>query len=331
MNPKTEKKKNYVLLKTALGLLIALIVSGLYVLYNILPQKVAEGIVAKAQVRQPLTETPKDYGVIGYQDVSFTEPNGVTISGWWLPVKSPQKSAGTILLTHGVFKNRQQVLSRAVFLWKMGYQVLLFDLRGEGLSGPSPVSGGLLESNDFLAGEKFLEGKKELKKPVIFFGLSLGAMSALRAGVKASPLDAIIADSPLSSIRSYVSRRTVGGAFSSMPGFLSQCLKDYDKLTGLSLNVQDMDLIPVVEKLGDTPVLYITGENDDLAKSNEVQQLFQHTPAAHRRLVYMPDSGHEETYKKYPMIYEKLVREFLTDLKNGFPKKEDFPAQPGKK
>jgi hypothetical protein len=37
----------------------------------------------------------------------------------------------------------------------------------------------------------------------------------------------------------------------------------------------------------------------------------------------MPDSGHEETYKKFPVIYEKMIREFLEDLRNGFPKPED--------
>lgn len=323
MNQMNEKKKN-LLFKVFLGAVAALLATGLYFIYGYLPEKVAEGITAKAQVRCPLTESPKDYGITGYQDVSFVTSDGVTLSGWWLPVKGSQKPMGTVLLTHGLFHNRQQVLGRAAFLWKWGYQVLLFDLRGEGLSGPSPISGGLLEANDFLAAEKFLEGRHELKKPVVFFGFSLGAMTALRAGVKASPIDAVIADSPLANIKSYVSRRTAGGVFSALPGFLSQCLKDYDRLTGLSLTEKDLDLTPVVEQLGETPVLYITGQGDDLAKSGEVERLFQHTPAHHRRLAFMPDAGHEETYKKYPMIYEKLVKEFLTDLRNGFPKAEEI-------
>ncbi len=324
MNQNGLKKKNHIILKILSAVLVVLLGAGLYFIYNVLPEKVAEGIMAKAQVRQPLTETPKDYGITNYQDITFTTSDGVTLSGWWLPVQASKKPLGTILLTHGVFKNRQQVLGRAVFLSKLGYQVLLFDLRGNGLSGPSPVSGGLLEANDFLAAEQFLEGKHELKKPVVFFGFSLGAITALRAAAKATLIDAVIADSPLANIKSYVSRRTIGGAFTSLPGFLSQCLKDYDRLTGLTLTEKDLDLMPVVEQLGETPVLYITGEGDDLAKSNEVQQLFQHTSAHHRRLAYMPDSGHEETYKKYPMIYEKLVAGFLTDLRNGFPKPEEW-------
>lgn len=319
MNQNGTKKKSRLILKIFSAALVVLLASGLYVIYNVLPEKVAEGIVTKAQVRQPLTETPADYGIKGYKDVSFTTSDGVTLSGWWLPGKSSTKPMGTFLLTHGVFKNRQQVLSRAVFLHKLGYQVLLFDLRGHGLSGSSPVSGGLLEAQDYLAGEKYLEGRGWLKRPVLFFGFSFGAISALRAGVEASPLDAIIADSPLANIKSYVSRRTVGGDFSELPGFLPACLADYDRLTGLSLSEKDLDLVPAVQKLKNAPVLYITGEKDDLAKPEEVRRLFDNTPAPHRRLAYIPDAGHEETYKKYPVIYEKVLKEFLTDLGNGFP------------
>lgn len=323
MNQANLKKKSHLLFWIALAVVAILAASGLYFIYYVLPEKVAEGIVAKAQVRCPLTETPKDYDIPGYQNVSFTTSNGVTLSGWWIPIKAPKKVLGTIILSHGVFKNRQQVLGRAAFLWNLGYQTLLFDLQGEGESGPSPVSGGLLEAQDYTAAEKFLESRHELKKPVLYFGFSLGAITALRAAVGASPLDAVIADGPLANIKSYVSRRTVGGIFTSMPGFLGIVLRDYDRLTGLTLTEKDLDLMPVVERLDQTPVLYITGESDDLAKSDEVRDLFEHTPAHHRRLAYIPDAGHEETFKKYPVIYEKVVSEFLTDLRDGFPQPQD--------
>jgi uncharacterized protein len=303
--------------------MVLLLAGGLGFVYEVLPGKVAQSIVAKSQVHQPITETPKDYGLNHYEDVSFTTSDGITLSGWWIPIPKSRKTLGTILLSHGVFKNRQQVLSRAAFLSHLGYQTLLFDQRGEGLSGNSPVSGGLLEAGDYLAAEAYLESRHALRKPVVFFGFSLGAMSALRAAVKAPQVDAVIADSPLANIESYVSRRTMGGTFSSMPGFLPRVLEAYDLLTGLSLRVEDLDLMPVVAQLGEIPVLYITGENDNLAKPEEVRQLFEHTSSHHRRLIYIPDAGHEETYKKYPVIYEKVVTEFLTDLRNGFPKPDD--------
>jgi fermentation-respiration switch protein FrsA (DUF1100 family) len=311
-------------LKWAVLAAVILLAGGLVFIYEILPGKVAQALFARSQVRKPLTETPKEFNLDNYyEDVTFNTADGVTLSGWWIPTPKLKKPLGTILLSHGVFKNREQVLSRALFLSQKGYQTLLFDQRGEGASGNSPVSGGLLEAGDYLAAAAYLQGRHALRKPVVFFGFSLGAMSALRAASQSQQADAVIADSPLANIKSYVSRRTMGGIFSSMPGFLSRVLAAYDLLTGLTLKEEDLDLTPVVEHLRETPVLYITGENDDLAKPDEVRKLFEHTSSHHRRLVYIPDAGHEETYKQYPMIYEKVVTEFLTDLRNGFPKPDD--------
>ena len=315
------KRKTSNILLASLGLLILLAGAGVGFIYGILPGKVADSLFAKSQVRAPLTQSPKDYG-LAYRNVSFPTSDGVTLSGWWLPVESGHPVHGTVILSHGAFHNRGQVLDRAAFLSGMGYQILLFDLRGEGMSGDSPLSGGLLESRDFLAAEKFLEGRKEIRKPLIFFGFSLGAMAALRAAVTAPGVDAVIADSPLANLKNYVSRRTLGGVFSSLPGFLGKCLGDYDARTGLALTEADLNLVPVVKQLPDVPVLYITGEKDDLARPVEVHKLFVNTPSPHRRMVYIPGAGHEQTFRKYPVVYEKVVREFLADMKKGFPQEK---------
>jgi uncharacterized protein len=318
------KRKTLKILLPALLVLAVLAGAGAYFIEAVLPEKVATALFAESKIRAPLTQSPKDYG-LAYRDVSFAASDGVTLAGWWVPAASGRKAIGTVILSHGAFHNRGQVLDRAAYLSGLGYQVLLFDLRGEGASGDSPISGGLLESKDFLAAEKFLESRKEVRRPLIFFGFSLGAMAALRAAVTAPGVDAVIADSPLANLKNYVSRRTIGGLFSSFPGFLGRCLRDYDALTGLSLNEADLNLIPVVSRLPNVPVLYITGEKDDLARPEEVRKLFIHTPSPHRRLVYIPGAGHEQTFKEYPVVYEKILKEFLTDLKEGFPEPAIYP------
>jgi alpha-beta hydrolase superfamily lysophospholipase len=222
-------------------------------------------------------------------------------------------------LTHGIFKNRGQVLSRAEFLVKAGYQVLLFDQRGEGLSGESPVSGGLIEARDFLGAVQYLKANHRLTKPLVFMGFSLGAISALRAATQSTDVDAVIADSPLPNGRSYVAQRTLGGIFTGLPGFLDACLKHYDLLTGLTLTPADLDLATVVPKFNEVPVLYITGEMDDLARSPEVRKLFNLTQTHHRALVYVPGAGHEQTYSAEPQAYEQAVKSFLKEVREHFP------------
>ncbi len=318
-------KKN-LLLKILSGLLFLFLAGGLYFVYGILPEKVAQSLVAKAKIHKPLTLDPGKYG-LSYQAVA-TASDGVTLSGWWLPADKTKKPLGTILLTHGAFKNREQVFLRAFFLVKAGYQVLLFDQRGCGLSGDSPLSGGLLESKDFTAWALFVKKTQRLKKPLVDFGFSMGAMGALRDAVEDREVDGVVADSPLANLKSYVSRRTLGGRFSKFPGFLNRCLKAYDFLSGLNLTEGDLNMVPIVQQLREVPVIYITGEADDLAKSEEVRELFLKTSSHHRRLVYIPEAGHEETYDKYPIVYQKGVLEFLTALREGFPKTDDYSTQP---
>ena len=299
------------------GLFLVLLVGGfLYFVYFFLPHQIASSILTRSKTRLPIEWTPKDDG-FSYQDVSFKTSDGILLSAWWMPVS--RKPLGTILLTHGIFKNRGQVLNRAEFLVKAGYQVLLFDQRGEGLSGESPVSGGVLEAGDFLAGVNYLKKNKHLSKPLVFMGFSLGAISALRAAAQYPELDAVIADSPLPNGKAYVSRRTLGGFFTSMPGFLDKCLEDYDQLTGLTLKTEDLDLSLVVPRFNDIPVLYISGEADDLARPVEVRELFNLTRTHHRSLVYIPAAGHEQTYLSAPEIYEQAVKEFLEKVREHFP------------
>jgi alpha-beta hydrolase superfamily lysophospholipase len=322
---KSKQNTGLKLAKTIFLIVLALAVSGfLYFSYFLLPEKVAESITAKAKIRLPLTSTPKDDG-FSYQDVSFATSDGVTLSGWWISAKS-HKPLGTVILSHGVFKNRGQVLSRAEFLVKAGYQVLLFDHRGEGQSGESPVSGGVLEAGDYLAAVNYLKTSRHLARPVAFLGFSLGAISAIRAAPQCSDVDAVIADSPLPNVKAYVSRRGMGGAFAQLPGFFSRCLTDYDQLTGLTLKPSDLNLEPIVRQFNEKPILYITGEADDLARSEDVRKLFAETQSQHRSLVYIPGAGHEQTYSLYPMIYEQAVKSFLTEVKEKFPElsEKDF-------
>jgi alpha-beta hydrolase superfamily lysophospholipase len=306
------------------------VLGGLFFIYEVLPGKVAQSIMEKAKVRKPITQTPADFGMPNYESVTFKTSEGIPLAGWWIPVDKKTKKKdvlATVLMTHGAFKNREQMLSRSVFIHRLGCNVLLFDQRGEGQSGDAALSGGVSESGDYLGAVRYASVDKKVQGPIVLFGFSMGAISALRAGVSLVGYDAhpiaLIADSPLANLKSYVSRRTMGGNFASFPGFLAKVLAAYDQASGLPLKEEDLDLLPIVRKLDGVPVVYITGEKDDLAKSEEVRKLFEATNSHQKRLIYIPDAGHEETYKLYPVIYEKVVEEFLKDLKGGFPKKEN--------
>jgi len=285
--------------------------------YGILPGRVAQGLVDKGLHPQPLVLDPGSSRV-PFANVGFKSPDGLDLKGWWIP--SEKKPAGTVVLSHGVFRNRDQMLSRAVFLHQAGYQVLLFDLRGHGESAPAPLSGGLTESRDFLGALAWLKGTDRLREPLAFYGLSLGAMAALRAAAQLPMNVAVIADSPLPNAESYVSKRTSAKWFLAFPGFFDRCLSAYNGRTGQALTVKDLDLKPVVEALGNRPVLYFVGEKDDLVSGDAMKDLFDRSPTHLKRLVYVPQAVHDKTYESFKVMYEKTVLEFLSGLKDHFKK-----------
>src|SRR6516162_3857058 len=65
------------------------------------------------------------------KDVSFYNWRGELLSGW-LALNTPE--APVIVLAHGTPGNRVSMLQRAAFLYKHGYNVLLFDFQSYGLS-----------------------------------------------------------------------------------------------------------------------------------------------------------------------------------------------------
>lgn len=290
------------------GVLLAVLTGLWWAASYLLPVRVAEALYQRSQKPLPVTGSPRDLG-LAYEDAAFPSAGGVTVRGWWLPAPSG-KPRGTVLLAHGIFNNRVQMLSRAGFLHRAGYQVLLMDLRGEGESDKAPLTVGVEESRDFLAAEDYLRATRRLKEPLVFFGLSLGAIAALRAGVE-EPRAVLILDSPVPNARSYVSRRTLAGRFTALPGFMTRLFEAYNRLAGTSLTEQDLDLIPVARRLKDRRVLYFAGEKDDLAPARDVRRVFLYTDTRAKQIFITPALKHAETYQAAPALYERTVLDFL--------------------
>jgi pimeloyl-ACP methyl ester carboxylesterase len=285
---------------------VVLMVSFLVIGY-VLPGKVARGMVERSKKPKVLEGSPSGVG-LSYQDVSFKTADGLSLSGWWVP--APKGDVlGTVVLAHGIFNNRMQMLGRAEFLHKGRYNVLMFDLRGHGKSDLAPLTGGLDEAKDLVAAADYLKKSGKQKGPLVFFGLSLGAMAALRAG-EMVPQAVIVADSPLADVRSYISGRTIAHWFVFLPGFFERMLGEYNRQAGTSLTLDDMDLNPVAKRLEGRRVLVFAGEKDDLARPKDVNRLFTNL-ATRTKQYYLAPGGHDGTYQSAPALYKQTVLSFL--------------------
>jgi len=130
---------------------------------------------------------------IPVQEVQFRAADGVRLDGW-LAIASAQ--APTIILVHGFKGSRLEMLPYARFLYKGGYNVLLYDSRGTGASDGWGIALGAREPDDVIGAVRYLKGRSDLTgKHFGLLGISLGAGIVLMAAAREPAIAATVADS----------------------------------------------------------------------------------------------------------------------------------------
>ena len=127
-----------------------------------------------------------------YTSHAIVAPDGSGFSVWVLEAPAPR---ARLLLFHGFYANRYQVLDIASRLRARGYEVLLLELRGHG-ERPGPCTVGIREAEDAHAVLQWAgtrEGARPL--PVGLLGLSMGAAVACQVAAREPSVRAVVVDS----------------------------------------------------------------------------------------------------------------------------------------
>lgn len=134
-----------------------------------------------------------------HRDVSLTTADGLKLSGWYVPGTQPN----AIVIVHGISANRAYLLPQAQFLAQAGYHLLLFDLRGHGLSEGNMVTYGYGEALDVAAAVDYLAAQPGVQR-VGALGHSLGGAAVVRAAAADPRLQALVIQSSYSSLSAVV-------------------------------------------------------------------------------------------------------------------------------
>lgn len=136
---------------------------------------------------------------IPFEDVTIPSFDGTRLFGWWM---SASRRAPTIVILHGVKKNRTDVLRAALVLRRAGFNVLLFDGRGHGDSEGRYVTYGFYERRDVESAIEWLVKQKKINRNRVgLAGESMGAAIALQVAAHNPLIRAVWADSPFASLR----------------------------------------------------------------------------------------------------------------------------------
>ena len=127
-----------------------------------------------------------------YTTHRVTSSDGAAFDVWLLDTPSPR---ARILICHGYYANRYQVLDIAQGLREHGYETVLFELRGHG-SRPGPCTFGVKETEDAVAVLHWASRRDGAHPvPLGAFGLSMGAAVACQVAFRYPAIRAVVVDS----------------------------------------------------------------------------------------------------------------------------------------
>ncbi|MFL0199311.1 alpha/beta hydrolase [Exiguobacterium acetylicum] len=258
--------------------------------------------------REALTTTPKKAEGLDYEDVTFRSYKDRTrLSGWWMPSEDAKL---TVVFAHGYGKNREQEDVPIFPLFKKfhdaGYNVLTFDFRGSGESDGKRVTVGAKEQDDLLTAVRY--AKSRSSKPVVLYGISMGAATSLVTAPKADVIG-VIADSPFSDLENYLATNLP--VWSGLPNFpfTPIILEITPPLTGL--NPERVKPIEAVRRI-EYPILLIHGKDDDAIPVTESMKIQKAAPRS--ELYVTENGGHVQSYAHDRKAYEEKVMTYLSDL-----------------
>ncbi|QMV66091.1 alpha/beta fold hydrolase [Pseudomonas berkeleyensis] len=121
--------------------------------------------------------TPERAG-LEYRDIELRAADGTRLHAWWLPAKAGVKVKGTVLHLHGNGGNLAWHLGGVHWLPEQGYQVLMLDYRGYGLSAGKPRLPEVYQDID-AAFAWLAQAPQVQSAPLFVLGQSLGGALAV--------------------------------------------------------------------------------------------------------------------------------------------------------
>lgn len=243
-----------------------------------------------------LTQTPADQQ-LSYEEV-WIAPDGTAspgqgLHGWWLPKWSGPLAdrSLTLLYLHGNSENISANLGLAHRYQRMGFDVLLVDYRGYGLSqGPFPNEQRVYE--DAIAAYRYLTETAQIPAQQLWlFGHSLGGAISIELATQRDAAGLI-----------------VQSTFSSMLQAV-QLTGQYDWVPVNWLLTQRFNSVDKVSQL-DLPVLYIHGSEDDTTAAMMSEQLYALSPSP-KQLWIVPEAGHNNVADTAGAEYFTTVETFV--------------------
>lgn len=281
-----------------------------------------------------LTGSPRDFQIIlqkpVWSDEKWKNSDGTQAAGWLL---NQNRVAPVIILSHGYGSNRSDLLTMSVELYKAGYHVLLYDMRGHGESPVKKSGVGMYEKDDLISAIKFLKGltskngEELVDGRIGLYGVDLGAFASLAASDEDPTIKAVVVDSPFTSVEQFINYRLkyVIGDNNSMVNNLADysLTKEVLALTAQAYFMNNEDKMDVEQSIGHSSnrkFLFIQGKS---ASPTDLitKDIFEKTKSP-KEIIEVEKTRQNRLYTNESAAYDDRVVKFFQTAISTVPQKK---------
>jgi hypothetical protein len=240
----------------------------------------------------PTTETPA-----GFVNVVLETPDGLSLTGWWLP----PRNGNVVLLLGGLGATRDSMLPEARFLADHGYGALTIDYR-HCVGKISTL--GYREVNELKAMASYALQQQGVNRLAVL-GFSVGGTAGILGAAQIPEIQAVIAEGNYANL--YDEMTSIQAPAFSLDWQIQQIvIFEYWLFTGI--HPRDVSPLDALAEVSPRSIMFIHGELE-IKRTRGLEQF--EAGGKNPRLWVVLGSGHGEYRQVNPSQYEQQIIQFL--------------------
>lgn len=241
----------------------------------------------------------------GYEDYYITSKDGLKLHNYL--IKNPDSNLWVIVV-HGYTSEGINMATYAKTFYEKGYNVLIPDLRGHGLSEGDYIGMGWDERLDIIDLIQEIVAE-DSDSEIVLFGVSMGAATVMNVSGEELPsnVKAIIEDCGYASAWDEFSHQL--NELFGLPAFPMMHTASLISKIRAGYWLGDVSVINQVKK-SKTPMLFIHGDADDFVPYYMVNELYA-AANTEKDILIVPGAGHAKSKDVAPELYWSTIFDFV--------------------